>query len=317
MVTEQRPRKPEWLKVRFPGGENFIRLRNLMREERLHTVCEEARCPNIGECWEAGTATFMILGDTCTRACSFCAVTTGRPVALDFEEPVRVGSAVAQMGLRHAVVTSVNRDDVPDGGAKVFADTIRSIRRLSPGTTVEVLIPDFMGNWDALGVVLDARPEILNHNTETVPRLYPRVRHKARYERTLELLERAKMLDPGTITKTGIMLGLGEARDEVSELLADLRMVDVDVLTVGQYLRPTGNARNLPVARYVPPEEFDEIREEALALGFRHVESGPLVRSSYHAERQVPDGARGPRVDAPIPLPIFEPQVRDGKTERG
>jgi lipoic acid synthetase len=206
---------------------------------------------------------------------------------------------------------------VPDGGAKVFADTIRSIRRLSPGTTVEVLIPDFMGNWDALAVVLDAKPEILNHNTETVPRLYPRVRHKARYERTLELLERAKMLDPGAITKTGIMLGLGEERAEVSELLRDIRMVDVDVLTVGQYLRPTGTARNLPVARYVPPEEFDEIRDEALALGFRHVESGPLVRSSYHAERQVPGGARGPRADAPIPLPIFNLYTRNGETERG
>jgi lipoic acid synthetase len=306
MVTEQRPRKPEWLRVRFPGGENYLRLKNLMREQELHTVCEEARCPNIGECWQAGTATFMILGDTCTRACSFCAVTTGRPKALDFEEPVRVGEAVARMGLTHAVVTSVNRDDTPDGGARVFADTIRWIRRLSPNTSVEVLIPDFMGNWDALATVMDAHPEILNHNTETVPRLYPAVRHKARYERTLELLERAKLLDPGAVTKTGVMLGLGETRAELHEVMADLRMVEVDVLTVGQYLRPVNAPKHPPVQRYVPPEEFAEIREEALALGFRHVESGPLVRSSYHAERQVPDGARGPRRDVPLPLPVVD-----------
>jgi lipoic acid synthetase len=281
-----------------------------MRTQRLNTVCEEARCPNIGECWEAGTATFMILGDVCTRACSFCAVSTGRPQALDFEEPLRVGQAVAEMGLRHAVVTSVNRDDTPDGGAKVFADTIRAIRRTSPGTSIEVLIPDFMGNWDALATVMDARPEILNHNTETVPRLYPKVRHKARYERTLELLERAKQLDPGTITKTGVMLGLGETRAELYDVLGDLRMVEVDVLTVGQYLRPAGSPRHPPVERFVPPEEFAEIRDEALALGFRHVESGPLVRSSYHAERQVPDGARGPRQDAPMLLPMFDVDPR-------
>jgi lipoic acid synthetase len=306
MVVEQRPRKPEWLRVRFPGGPNYLRLKGLMRSQRLHTVCEEARCPNIGECWEAGTATFMILGDICTRACSFCAITSGRPRALDFEEPRRVGEAVVQMGLRHAVVTSVNRDDVPDGGARVFADTIRWIRRLSPGTSVEVLVPDFMGNWDALATVMAARPDILNHNVETVPRLYPKVRHKARYERSLELLERAKLLDPGTITKSGVMLGLGETRAELTELMRDLRMVDVDVLTVGQYLRPVNSPRHPPVDRYVPPEEFAAIREEALALGFRHVESGPLVRSSYHAERQVPSGARDPRPDAPLVLPLFE-----------
>jgi lipoic acid synthetase len=286
MTTVERPRKPEWLRVRFPGGPNYLRLKELMRSQELHTVCEEARCPNMGECWEAGTATFMILGDVCTRACSFCAVTTGRPKALDYEEPVRVAQAVAAMGLTHAVVTSVNRDDTPDGGAQVFADTIRWIRRLAPGTSVEVLIPDFMGNWDALATVMAARPEILNHNIETVPRLDPRVRHKARYERTLELLERAKLLDPGAITKTGIMLGLGETREEVHELMGDLRMVEVDVLTVGQC-------------------------EEALALGFRHVESGPLVRSSYHAERQVPAGARGPRGDLPLPLPVFEVRPRE------
>jgi lipoic acid synthetase len=310
MVAEGRTRKPEWLRVRFPGGPNYLRLRDLMRAQRLHTVCEEARCPNIGECWEAGTATFMILGDVCTRACSFCAVTSGRPRALDYEEPVRVAEAVAAMGLRHAVVTSVNRDDVPDGGARVFADTIRWIRRLAPGTSVEVLIPDFLGNWEALATVMAARPEILNHNTETVPRLYPRVRHKGRYERTLELLERAKALDPGTVTKTGIMLGLGETREEVREVLGDLRMVEVDVLTVGQYLRPANVPRHPPVARYVPPAEFDEIRAEALALGFRHVEAGPLVRSSYHAERQVPAGARGPRPDLPLALPILDVHPR-------
>ena len=308
MTTDVQPRKPAWLKVRFPGGPNYIRLQTLIRDERLHTVCEEARCPNMGECWEAGTATFMILGDTCTRACSFCSVSTGRPAELDWAEPLRVGRAVAAMNLRHAVITSVNRDDQPDGGAALFAATVRAVRHQSPGTSIEVLIPDFMGNWEALAVMMASRPEILNHNVETVPRLYPRVRHKARYERSLEVLERAKLLNPGTITKTGVMLGLGETRDELHELLADLRMVDVDVLTVGQYLRPTGGARNLPVVRYVPPEEFDEIRDEALDLGFRHVESGPLVRSSYHAERQVPDGARGPRADAAIP--IFEIRAR-------
>lgn len=306
MVTEERPRKPEWLRVRAPGGPNFVRLRGLMRGQRLHTVCEEARCPNVGECWEAGTATFMILGDVCTRACSFCAITTGRPAALDYEEPVRVAEAVAQLGLRHAVVTSVNRDDTPDGGARVFADTIRWIRRLSPSTSIEVLIPDFLGNWDALATVMAAQPEILNHNTETVPRLYPAVRHKARYERTLELLERAKEMDSGTVTKTGVMLGLGETRAELREVMADLRMVEVDVLTVGQYLRPVNAAKHPPVTRYVPPEEFAEIREEALALGFRHVESGPLVRSSYHAEQQVPDGARRPRPDGPVMLPLVD-----------
>ncbi len=307
MVTEPRPRKPEWLRVRAPGGPNYLRLRGLMREQRLHTVCEEARCPNVGECWEAGTATFMILGDVCTRACSFCAITTGRPAALDYEEPVRVAEAAAQLGLRHAVVTSVNRDDTPDGGAKVFAETIRAIRRLSPGTSVEVLIPDFLGNWEALATVMAAQPEILNHNTETVPRLYPAIRHKARYERTLELLERAKQLDPGTVTKTGVMLGLGETRAELREVMADLRMVEVDVLTVGQYLRPVNSPKHPEVARYVTPAEFDEIRDEALTLGFRHVESGPLVRSSYHAEQQVPAGARRPRSDGPVALPLLDP----------
>jgi len=286
-ATLPRERKPEWLKVRFPGGPNYLRLKSIMRRGRLNTVCEEARCPNIGECWEAGTATFMILGDTCTRACAFCAVTSGRPIGLDTAEARRVAVAVRQMGLGHAVVTSVNRDDQPDGGAAIFAETIRWIRRLSPGTSVEVLVPDFMGNWDALATVMAARPEILNHNTETVPRLYRRVRHKARYERSLELLRRAKELDPGAITKSGLMVGLGETKHELLLVMADLVDVGCDVLTMGQYLRPTAGARHRPVERYYRPEEFAELAEAGRRLGFRHVEAGPLVRSSYHAERQV------------------------------
>jgi len=295
-MSERQP-KPEWLKVRMPGGQNYARLKGLMRDQGLHTVCEEAHCPNIGECWEAGTATFMILGDVCTRACGFCAVTSGRPDGPpDPNEPKRVAYTVAQLGLTHAVVTSVNRDDQPDGGAAIFAETIRWIRRLSPGTSIEVLIPDFVGNWDALSTVLVAAPEILNHNTETVPRLYAGVRFKARYQRTLELLERAGMHDPRPITKTGLMLGLGETRDEVLEVMRDLRAVEVDVLTIGQYLRPT--LKHLPVVRFVSPAEFDQFREDGRALGFKHVESGPLVRSSYHAERQIPGGPH------PRPLPI-------------
>ncbi len=278
-------RKPPWLKVRFPGGPNYMHLKDIMREGRLHSVCEEAHCPNIGECWEAGTATFMILGDTCTRACGYCAVTTGRPRAIDRLEPMRVANAVREMGLTHAVVTSVNRDDEPDGGSSIFAQTIRWIRRLSPETSIEVLIPDFLGNWDALSAVMAARPEILNHNTETVPRLYRRVRPKARYERSLELLRRAKELDPGTTTKTGLMVGLGETEHELLRVFEDLLENGVEVLTLGQYLRPS--AKHLPLVRYYTPEEFDHLRGEALALGFNHVEAGPLVRSSYHAERQV------------------------------
>jgi len=293
-ATLPRERKPEWLKVRFPGGPNYLRLRSIMRRGRLNTVCEEARCPNIGECWEAGTATFMILGDTCTRACAFCAVTSGRPIGLDTAEPRRVAVAVRQMGLRHAVVTSVNRDDQPDGGAAIFAETIRWIRRLSPGTSVEVLVPDFMGHWDALAAVMAARPEILNHNTETVPRLYRRVRHKARYERSLELLRRAKELDPNGITKSGLMVGLGETVHELHLVMADLVDAGCDVLTIGQYLRPTAGARHRPVERYYRPEEFAELAEAGRRLGFRHVEAGPLVRSSYHAERQVAGLAAGP-----------------------
>ncbi len=256
-----------------------------MRESDLNTVCEEARCPNIGECWEAGTATFMILGDTCTRSCGFCAVKSGRPLTLDRLEPMRVARAVKQMNLSHAVVTSVNRDEQPDGGAAIFADTIRWIRKLSPGTSVEVLIPDFLGDCEALAVVMRARPEILNHNTESVPRLYPRVRPKARYHRSLELLRRAKELDGGATTKSGLMVGLGETKAELLAVFRDLVDAGCDVLTVGQYLRPT--KKHLPVDRYYHPDEFDELKSEALAIGFRHVESGPLVRSSYHAERQV------------------------------
>lgn len=268
-------------------------LQRLMREQQLHTVCEEARCPNIGECWGRGTATFMILGDTCTRACGFCAVKTGRPGALDVGEPKRVAMAVQAMGLRHAVITSVNRDDVPDGGAGIFAETIRWVRRLSPGTTVEVLIPDFLGDWDALATVVDARPEILNHNTETVPRLYARVRPKARYARSLELFTRARDRDPGIVTKSGVMVGLGETVDELLAVFEDLRAHGVDILTVGQYLRPT--PKHLPIARYYHPDEFAELKAAALAMGFRHVEAGPLVRSSYHAEEQ----ALGTRPGAP------------------
>jgi lipoic acid synthetase len=264
-------------------GPRYERLQALMRELRLHTVCEEARCPNVGECWNAGTATFMILGDVCTRACGFCAVKTGLPrLPPDPEEPGRVADAVAKMGLRHAVITSVNRDDRKDGGAFSFAEVIREIRRRVPECAVEVLIPDFKGDWEALQLVLDARPDILNHNTETVPRLYRRVRPGARYERSLELLRRSKAA--GLPTKSGIMVGLGEAWDEVLECIAAIRAAGTDILTVGQYLRPS--AEHLPLLRYYTPEEFARIREYALSLGYSHVESGPLVRSSYHAAEQ-------------------------------
>ena len=283
------PERPPWLKVRFPAGGNYERLRVLMREQELHTVCEEARCPNIGDCWSRGTATFMILGDTCTRSCGFCAVKTGRPGTVDTAEPRRVALAIQRMGLRHAVITSVNRDELPDGGAAIFAETIRWTRLLSPGTTIEVLIPDFKGNWAALETVASAGPEILNHNTETVPRLYPVVRPQARYERSLELLQRARALDPGTLTKSGLMVGLGETREELLNVFQDLRDHAVDILTVGQYLRP--DADHLPVERYWTPEEFEDLKDAAKAMGFRHVECGPLVRSSYHAEEQAAGAA--------------------------
>jgi lipoic acid synthetase len=277
--------RPAWIKARAPQGPVYERLRALMRELDLHTVCEEAHCPNVGECWNRGTATFMILGDVCTRACGFCAVKTGLPARPpDPQEPLRVADAVARMGLRHAVITSVNRDDQRDGGAAIFAATIREIRARVPGCAVEVLIPDFKGQWAALDVVLAARPDILNHNTETVPRLYRTVRPGARFERSLELLRRSKAA--GRTTKSGIMVGLGEEWDEVLETIRQIRGAGADVLTVGQYLRP--GPGHLPLLRYYTPEEFASLREYALGLGYAHVESGPLVRSSYHAEQHVP-----------------------------
>ena len=277
-------RKPPWIRARWPGGERYAEIVALLRDSSLNTVCQEARCPNIGECFNRGTATFMILGDTCTRACGFCAVTSGRPGALDWAEPTRLAATVERLQLNYVVITSVNRDDAPDGGAAIFAACIEAVRARRPDCSVEVLIPDLMGDRAALDTVLAAQPTVLNHNVETVERLYPRVRHQARYQRSLELLRRAAQHRPRIPTKTGFMLGLGERRDELSQLLRDLRAVDCDLLTVGQYLRPS--PKHLPVERYAPPEEFDEIRAEALALGFRHVEAGPMVRSSYHAEEQ-------------------------------
>jgi lipoic acid synthetase len=279
--------RPSWLKVRPPGGPGYLAIQHVARNQGLHTVCEEARCPNRGECWEHGTATFLLLGDVCTRACGFCNIATGRPGTVDVDEPERVAEAVAAMGLRHAVLTSVTRDDLPDGGARIFAASVGAIRARSPGCTVELLIPDLGGDWEALGTVMAARPEILNHNVETVPRLYGRVRPKAVFTRSLELLRRAKALAPKGITKSGLMVGLGETHDELAPVFADLRAAEVDVLTIGQYLRPS--AWHLPVARYYAPEEFASLGAEATALGFRHVEAGPLVRSSYHAHEQARD----------------------------
>lgn len=277
--------KPPWLKVRIGSGPNYQELKHIMRTYNLHTVCESARCPNQGECWEHRTATFMILGNICTRACGFCAVPSGRPLGPpDPDEPRRVAEAAARMGLRYVVVTSVNRDDQPDGGAEIFARTIQEIRRHIAGCKVEVLIPDFRGVWSALETVVRARPDVLNHNTETVPRLYRRVRKGAHYERSLELLRRAKQMAPTMPTKSGLMLGLGETQEEVRTTLEDLRAHGVDILTLGQYLQPT--REHLPVVRFVPPEEFAEYKRLGLAMGFRHVESGPLVRSSYHAHEQ-------------------------------
>ena len=283
--TPRASAKPPWLKVRAPGGPKYIRLKGLMREWNLHSVCEEAHCPNIGECWEDLTATFMILGDVCTRNCGYCAVTHGRPAWEDREEPERVGRAVRELGLEHVVITSVNRDDLADGGAAAFGATVRAIRREAPGCRVELLIPDLQGSDAALNVVIAARPDVLNHNTETVPRLYKVARHGGRYERTLELFRRARATAPDLLTKSGIILGLGEERDELVATMRDLRAVDVNVLTLGQYLRPS--PRHLPVARFYHPDEFAELAEVGRALGFAHVESGPLVRSSYHAKRQV------------------------------
>jgi lipoic acid synthetase len=280
---QEGPRRPDWLKVKLPQGNGYTRIRALVEEHKLHTVCESARCPNLGECWGAGTATFMILGDICTRSCGFCAVKTGRPLELDRQEPERLARAVRTLGVRHAVITSVNRDELPDGGASIFAECIGAIRRDVPGCRVEVLIPDFMGNWDALDMVLEAQPDILNHNTETVPRLYARVRPKAQYQRSLELLRQAKRR--GAFTKSGIMVGIGESDDEVEQVIDDLSRVDCDVMTIGQYLQPT--PQHLPVERFVAPALFAHWKRLALEKGFRFCESGPLVRSSYHAENQV------------------------------
>jgi lipoic acid synthetase len=281
-----RPRtpKPEWLKVRAPGSPSYLRLRGIMRDLKLNTVCEDAHCPNIGECWHHGTATFMILGDICTRACAYCAVAHGKPKALDVDEPRRVAEAVRAMGLKYAVITSVDRDDLEDGGAGIFAATIREIRVHVPGTRVEVLIPDFKGDEAALRTVLDARPDVLNHNTETVPRLYRMARSGGQYKRTLQLLDRARTYAPGIATKTGLMVGLGEEHDELVEVFRDLRGVGVSILTIGQYLRPS--PAHAVMTRYYHPDEFRELKRMALSLGFVHVESGPLVRSSYHAHEQ-------------------------------
>jgi lipoyl synthase len=276
--------KPAWLKVRAPGSPNYLRLKSLMKEARLNTVCEEARCPNIGECWHHGTATFMILGDVCTRACGYCAVPHGMPSDVDAAEPARLAEAVRTLGLRYVVITSVDRDDLADGGAWIFAETIRQVRVAAPDCRVEVLIPDFQGYESSLRTVLDAGPDVLNHNTETVERLYRLARPGGRYPRTLELLDRARTIAPGIPTKTGLILGLGEEWDEIVETLGDLRKVGVEILTIGQYLRPTES--HLKMVRYYHPDEFAELKRLALDLGFGHVESGPLVRSSYHAHEQ-------------------------------
>src|SRR5262245_39574573 len=283
-------RIPEGIRVRVHEGEGFRELKQLVRERRLHTVCEEAHCPNIFDCWNRRTATFMILGDVCTRACRFCAVTSGRPTELDLGEPLRVADSVAELGLRHAVITSVDRDDLRDGGAEIFARTIRAIRRRSPGTSIEVLTPDFQGDREAVRTVVEAGPDIFNHNTETVPRLYARIRPRAVYARSLALLAQVKELAPRMVTKSGVMVGLGETRDELLQVFRDMRAHRIDVLTVGQYLRPS--QKHAEVDRYYRPEEFAELRREAVAMGFAHVESGPLVRSSYHADEQIPAAHR-------------------------
>jgi len=291
-------RKPPWLKVRAPGGPGYLRLKRLMRDHKLHTVCEEAKCPNIGECWEEGTATFLILGNTCTRRCGFCAIKHGLPTGLDLSEPERVAETVELMDLQHAVITSVNRDDLKDGGASIFAAVIREVRERVPWCTAEVLIPDFKGSHEALLIVLEARPDILNHNIETVPRLYREARPGAKYERSLELLARAKAYDPALLTKSGLILGFGEEKEELLQTMRDLRGVGCDILTLGQYLRPTALERHLPVAKYYTPEEFQELRVIGEGMGFGHVEAGPLVRSSYHAGRQARQVTPGPIPDA-------------------
>ena len=277
-------RLPPWMKVRMPGSANYLELRQMLRGSGLHTVCEEARCPNIGECWERRSATFMVLGDICTRACTYCAVKTGTPLGLDLEEPDRLAETVERMGLKYAVITSVDRDDLPDGGAFIFAQCITQIRRRLPSCKVEVLIPDFDGNADALETVMAAAPDTLNHNIETARRVFQRVRPRGDYDESLELLARAKAIAPGGVTKSGMMVGLGETWQEIIETMHNLRAVDCDLLTIGQYLRPS--QKHTPLAKWYTPDEFDELRREAEALGFRHVASGPLVRSSYRADEQ-------------------------------
>ena len=323
-LVELGERKPSWLKVRSPGGANYLRLQKLMRSQSLHTVCEEAGCPNIGECWEAGTATFMILGDVCTRACKYCAVAHGMPTELDRDEPRRVGETVEAMGLEHVVITSVNRDELADGGAGIYADTIREIHTRVPGCSVEVLIPDFKGDEAALKTVMDARPHILGHNLETVERLHPDVRPGGRYWRSISYLGAAKRIDPSMLTKTGIILGMGERADEIRQAMKDLREAAVDILTLGQYLRPS--AQHIPVARWVTPDEFVEwkrIGEEE--YGFRHVESGALVRSSYHAKEQAREvEAGGPgaiqevmEADVPAPAELSSERLVQLRVARG
>jgi lipoic acid synthetase len=288
-MTEQqkvtlRPRLPDWLRVKMPGGPRYIELKHLMQDHQLHTVCEEAHCPNIGECWERGTATFMILGDICTRRCHYCAVTTGRPTGIDLQEPGRLAETVRMMGLRYCVITSVNRDDLPDGGAFIFAACIKKVRAEAPGCKVEVLIPDFAGAWPALQKVIDARPDVLNHNIESTQRIFPRVRPRGNYRLSLDLLGRVKEMGSGMVTKSGIIVGMGETREEVLETMQDLRGVGCDLLTIGQYLRPS--AKHLPIDRFYTPAEFAELRQIGEEMGFKHVASGPLVRSSYHADEQ-------------------------------
>ena len=288
-----RPRLPEWLKVKMPGSPRYLELQNIMRGQKLHTVCEEAHCPNIGECWDRGTATFMILGEICTRSCRYCAVTTGRPNGLDLQEPRRLAKTVKDMCLNYCVITSVNRDDLPDGGAYIFASCINKIKETSPDCRVEVLIPDFAGSWTALKRVIDSGPAVLNHNIESTVRIFPKVRPKGNYELSLELLAKCKDINPATVTKSGIIVGMGETVDEVLETMADLRKVDCDLLTVGQYLRPS--IRHIAIDRFYRPEEFEKLRKAGEAMGFKHVASGPLVRSSYHADEQH---------DAAVGLPI-------------
>ena len=282
-MTTQR-KLPEWLKVKMPSGSKYENLKKLMGDQMLHTVCEEARCPNIGDCWERETATYMILGDTCTRACTYCAVKTGTPTGLDLEEPIRLAITVQTLGLRYAVITSVNRDDLPDGGAFIFGQCIRQVKKLSPSCKVEVLTPDFEGNWDSLKTVLDSGPDTFNHNIETVRRIFPKVRAKGNYELSIELLHKAKEIQANLITKSGIMVGLGETKEEIIRTMKDLRAVDCNLLTIGQYLRPS--TKHTPILKWYTPKEFKELEEIGLSLGFSHVASGPLVRSSYHADEQ-------------------------------